>query len=1772
MKKLLIFIVVIFSLQTVFAQRKMENIDRGVVGMWKNTTQLFVSWRYLATDSEDIAFNVYRQIGAQTPVKLNANPITGKTNFVANGLASRTTASQITVRPVINGVEQSADGFWNLAANAPQSRIVMDYDFEPIPGISDTRMTFCWVSDLDNDGKYDFVLERQAGGMTPKLEAYSHYGEFKWRVDVGDNVKIVSGHNDMVTAYDMDGDGKAEVLLAVSEGTTFADGNVIKGSNGQVTDYNNRAGSAPQWLSIIDGETGIEIDRAELPHFNQLTTTRTDDWKHMAGHFVVAYLDGINPYLIYQYKNRLSNGNFQGALAAWRFKDKKLELYWSHLDYPNQNEFHQVRAVDIDGDGRDDFIEGGYVINSDGSLHHHNKGAVHGDVHTIADMDPDRPGLEHFVIQQDNPSMLGMAYYDAATGDLLRGYYLTAVADVARGFTAAIDPTIRGMQFVCSNLNRNVYDCKGESTGYSLPSTPGGLIWWDGDLSRQNTRSTDGNGNNFIIEKLNPTTKGFGRIFEIGREHGISSGSNDFYYQTTSTRAHPAFRGDILGDWREEMIVRRGNGTGFAVLSTWDESPHRLYCLMQNPSYRNHTTAKGYYWAPDVDYYFAQDMPLPPVPPVQKADLYYTGSGWIDGNNVAGSYADGKSIMFDIRGGNNTYTLSSNMSPSHVLIVNPKGKDYTFNGEGKFTGSMGLTKTLQGTATLNGNHSYTGITRISEGKLIVNGTLESKVRVDARGVLSGNATLNGGIVFETGLNVEGGRIEPGNGANLGTLTVKGNLNLPGRNNLMFDVDLNNPIKCDTLVIDGDFMVTGNNHTIIINPISTLEPVTLTLIKYTGSTNASPDNFKVQGVVGIPYELLFEEGAIKLNITESRSAGNVTWQGSVNNIWNFTTPNFLYNGEETIFVFGDRVTFNDNAAIKDITVSENLLVSGMIFNNNQSYTLRGQGAVGGTGGLTKTGSGSLSLLTNNNTFTGAVDFSDGTLIVSSLKDGGTASSIGASTNAATNWIMRNATLQATAAMATNRNMQIDGKLTVNSTSSSIALTLLGNIGGNDAELEATGSGTLTLSGLGNNFKQVTLRGGTLVLGSRDANTRALGTAKLTLLGGTFRMASVGNNSDVDRPFTTEIEVPAGATARWENSLRWEHSNKLTGGGNITINIPGPRCEHTNIDWSEFAGVINFIGGNEVRLGTEAAHNMGKAEINLATDNRMIYNNRFSSGERSGSTFILGALSGSGGVSANNNLVVGGKNVNTVYSGVYGGGSGRLTKNGTGSMRLSAANTYTGGTVVNGGALVIANTSGSGTGTGAVTVNNTGTLMGTGIITGSVTVNAGGSVMPGLSETQTGNLRLNSNITVKEGAVITIKIAKPNFDILSGNGNLVMENNSGLRLINTGADFAEGDEFVIFAMTGSKTIDGKIAFVAPPALPEGLVWDLSNLATTGSVKVVQQGSITELPSIITTLLPDGLEGNSYTTTVAATGDHPMIWTVENGNLPNGLTLSTNGIISGTAVSAGTFTFTVKASNEAGNDSKELSIIIAAVPPAIVTASLPDGVEGEVYTATLTVTGTQPIEWTINDGNLPVGLELSLNGTISGTPTEIGRFNFTVKAENTAGFDTKQFSITINVPPIIITESLPDGTKNQSYEVLLEATSDLPVQWDLASGNLPDGLTLSTAGLISGTPTQIGTFTFTVKASNTAGYNTKELTIVVLEETNINEVLITPLKAWTQSGKLYVSGLAIGEQFSVYNIVGAKIYQNIASNYIEEVTQLACGVYIIAQGEQRLKVYVD
>ena len=225
-------------------------------------------------------------------------------------------------------------------------------------------------------------------------------------------------------------------------------------------------------------------------------------------------------------------------------------------------------------------------------------------------------------------------------------------------------------------------------------------------------------------------------------------------------------------------------------------------------------------------------------------------------------------------------------------------------------------------------------------------------------------------------------------------------------------------------------------------------------------------------------------------------------------------------------------------------------------------------------------------------------------------------------------------------------------------------------------------------------------------------------------------------------------------------------------------------------------------------------------------------------------------------------------------------------------------------------------------------------------------------------------------------------------------------------------------------------------------------------------------------------------------AAGGTPPFTWIVVPGSgaLPAGMSLSPAGVISGTPTTPGTSNFTVRATDSgspAQTAEKALSIVVST-PLTITTASpMPTGLQGVSYSQTLTASGgTAPYTWTRVSGALPTGLALSSGGAITGEPSELGLFNFTVNVvDSSSPTRSTQGSLQIRIKQFlaITTTSVPAAAVGSSYSVQLQATGDPPLTWSRASGNLPPGINFSAAGLLSGTPTATGTYDFVVRVTN-------------------------------------------------------------------------------------------
>jgi hypothetical protein len=270
-------------------------------------------------------------------------------------------------------------------------------------------------------------------------------------------------------------------------------------------------------------------------------------------------------------------------------------------------------------------------------------------------------------------------------------------------------------------------------------------------------------------------------------------------------------------------------------------------------------------------------------------------------------------------------------------------------------------------------------------------------------------------------------------------------------------------------------------------------------------------------------------------------------------------------------------------------------------------------------------------------------------------------------------------------------------------------------------------------------------------------------------------------------------------------------------------------------------------------------------------------------------------------------------------------------------------------------------------------------------------------------------------------------------------------------------------------------------------------ISDYSNEASVVTPQTPS---LLSVGTGELPDATVGVAYSRTLVAGGGRPDYqWVIESGSLPDGLSLSQSGNISGVPTTAGSSNMVVKVTDTAGNmATRAFSILVKPQAPlAITSTQLPRGSVGASYSQSVGASGGQtPYTWSLSAGGLPSGLVISQAGVISGTPERPGITSFGLRVTDFSGsVTTATLSIAINPTPLglsIDTESLPDAIVGDEYSQQLNASGgSAPYAWQVSVGRLPDGLTLSEAGLISGTPTTAGELEFTLQVRDQSGLTT-------------------------------------------------------------------------------------
>jgi rhamnogalacturonan endolyase len=578
---------------------QMETLGRGVVAVRASSTEVFVSWRLLADDASGVAFNVYRSTAGAASVRLNLSPITGGTYYADATAPDLTRANTYSVRPVIAGVEEDAGAAFTLPENAPVRqylRVPLDV---PPPGRTPAGESYAYspndasVGDLDGDGEYELVLkwdpsnsqDNANSGYTGNvyIDAYTLGGARLWRIDLGRNIRA-GAHYTQFMVYDLDGDGRAELALKTADGTVDGTGAVHGDPN---ADWRNASGyvlEGPEFLSIFDGRSGRRLASSPYVVPRGDVNAWGDNYGNRVDRFLaaVAYLDGERPSLV------MARGYYTRAvLAAWNWRDGALTNVWTfdtghsgtpnpYADWRGQGN-HNLSVGDLDGDLKDEIVYGASAIDHDGTGLY-STGLGHGDALHLADMDPDRPGLEIFQ-PHESPSLYGpnaLEFRDARSGALLWG--VAGSGDIGRGLALDVDPRYRGYEMWGAGPTGGMYTAQATTPNATMgpravqiaatkPSINFG-VWWDGDLLRELLDGT-------TISKWNWLTANTSTLLSPA---GVSSNNG--------TKATPCLSADILGDWREEVVWRESTNAALRIYTTTLPTSHRLVTLMNDRQYR----------------------------------------------------------------------------------------------------------------------------------------------------------------------------------------------------------------------------------------------------------------------------------------------------------------------------------------------------------------------------------------------------------------------------------------------------------------------------------------------------------------------------------------------------------------------------------------------------------------------------------------------------------------------------------------------------------------------------------------------------------------------------------------------------------------------------------------------------------------------------------------------------------------------------------------------------------------------------------------------------------------------------------------------------------------------------------------------------------------------------------------------------------------------------------------------------------------------------------
>lgn len=558
----------------------LEALDRGLVVMPSDDGNV-LSWRFLGSDSQKVSFKIFKNGDS-----LTNNYVIDKTMFVDS---DGTVDDVYQVIAYVNEVAVDSSKEATVWSN-PFLSIPLD---KPANGfINGTEFSYsandASVADLDGDGQYEVLVKwypsnskdnGQAGDTGDTyIDAYTLEGYKLWRINLGPNIRS-GAHYTQFIAFDFDQDGRAELAMKTADGTVDGRGTIIGDADAIYRNEDGYVLDGPEFLTMFDGLSGAALDTIPYNPPRGTVGDWGDTWGNRVDRFLagVAHFDGQRPSLF------MSRGYYtRVVVAAYDWMDGQFVERWV-FDTDNGGEdaaaegqgAHSLSVADVDSDGFDEIIFGAATIDDDGSLLY-STDLGHGDALHVSDLDPNRPGLEVYMVHE-SPSQYtiddieyGVEMHDAETGEIL--WYRSGDSDdVGRGVSADVDPNYPGNESWGTRGGMVAADGTVILEGTTeRPDQINFAIWWDGDLLRELLDGTS-------VFKWNPTTQLSESIFEAAQFDAVSN---------NGTKMTPSLSADIFGDWREEVMFANSDSTELRIFSTYEETELRLPTLMHDLQYR----------------------------------------------------------------------------------------------------------------------------------------------------------------------------------------------------------------------------------------------------------------------------------------------------------------------------------------------------------------------------------------------------------------------------------------------------------------------------------------------------------------------------------------------------------------------------------------------------------------------------------------------------------------------------------------------------------------------------------------------------------------------------------------------------------------------------------------------------------------------------------------------------------------------------------------------------------------------------------------------------------------------------------------------------------------------------------------------------------------------------------------------------------------------------------------------------------------------------------